>query len=490
MIRRSSKDRRTRTMTPISFLLMLQAAPPPGVSPTAGAPASASVTPAGRPADASPRPILTLTTAEQNALHNHPQVREARSATDAAVARIEEARSGYLPQVTGTATYERTTANVQPRPGFTSSGSAAEQGPLTFQGATGPATFSPASTLPPITWNPNYSFFQFGVTATQLLYDFGQTSEKWRSAARSADSFRAGERTTKNQVLLNVRTAYFNARAAKALMKVAVDTLENQEKHLAQVMGMVGAGTEPEIDLATSRTAVANARVALINAQNQYDVTRAQLNLAMGIVASTDYDVADEGLKPIDGEDQPNEPLVAKALSLRPELVNFERQREAQELTVKSIKGGYGPTIAAIGNLSLIGIDLGSLVPDWYVGASLTWPILQGGLTRGQVREAQANLRNIDAELEAERQQVHLDVEQARLAVRAAKASIDAAQEALVNARLQLKLAEGRYAQGVGSIIELSDAQVAMTSAAAQAVQADYNLATARAQLLTALGQP
>ena len=80
-------------------------------------------------------------------------------------------------------------------------------------------------------------------------------------------------------------------------------------------------------------------------------------------------------------------------------------------------------------------------------------------------------------------------MEQARLAVRAAKASLVAANEAETNAKEQLRLAEGRYAAGVGSIIELGDAQVAATTAQAQKVQADYNVSTARAQLLNALGR-
>ena len=88
------------------------------------------------------------------------------------------------------------------------------------------------------------------------------------------------------------------------------------------------------------------------------------------------------------------------------------------------------------------------------------------------------------------RLQVELDVEQARLGVQAAKATITAAEEALVNARDQLSLAEARYKQGLGSVIELDDAQVAYTTAAAQSVQARFGLAAARAQLRAALGAP
>jgi outer membrane protein len=105
------------------------------------------------------------------------------------------------------------------------------------------------------------------------------------------------------------------------------------------------------------------------------------------------------------------------------------------------------------------------------------------------VREARGTAASLAAAADGVRLQVGVDVEQARLAVRAAKASIGGANEALVNAREQLRLAEGRYETGLGSVIELADAQVAYTTAEAQQVQAVFNLAAARAQLLAALGR-
>jgi outer membrane protein len=119
----------------------------------------------------------------------------------------------------------------------------------------------------------------------------------------------------------------------------------------------------------------------------------------------------------------------------------------------------------------------------------LTWPIFQGGLTHGQVAEAQANLRAINAQEDAFRLQVRIDVEQAALAVRAARATLNAALFVLENAKKQLQLAEGRYAAGMGSVIELSDAQVTRTMAAAQEVGARFSLASSRAALWGALGR-
>ena len=396
---------------------------------------------------------------------------QARATTEAAAGRADESRSGLLPQVTGTATYQRIHGSGGARP------------------TTGTTT-APAAGGTSVSSSGTYDYFSFGANASQLIWDFGQTYDRFKAANRSVDVYRASEQTTQFQVALNVRRAFFNARAQKALVRVAEETLANEATHYNQIAGFVSVGTRPEIDLAQERTTIANFRVQLINAQNGYAIAKAQLNQAMGIVGASDYEVADEGLAAVADEDQPTETLVQRALAARPELVSLKRQEEAQELTVKSYKGGYGPSLSAIAGASETGTSLDSLGPNWNVGATLSWPIFQGGLTKGYVREAEANVSVAHAQLDAERLQVRFDVEQAALTVRAAKESIKAANDALANARDRLRLAEGRYQAGVGSIIELGDAQVALTNAAAQLVQADYNLSTARAQLLTALGRP
>lgn len=426
------------------------------------------------------RPVLPLEAAERSSLEHQPNIRQARFATAAAVGRVVEARSGYLPQVIGTGSWTLG-ANKNGAP----CGGASTFTTLPVQGGTGTVSFptSGPGTSP-------CSLYIGQLAATQLIYDFGQTTEKWKSADRSVESFQATEVTSRNQVLYNVRSAYFTARADRALIRVQAETLSNEQKHLLQTQGFVQAGTQPEIALAQVRTDVANAKVQLIQAENNYDIARAQLNLAMGVTTDVDYDVADTGMGAPEGEDAPSEQLVKRALAARPELANLEKQHEADVLTIRSIEGGYAPTLAGVAGVGVFGTDVTALVPGWDIGLTLTWPILLGGLTTGQVREAKGNLGVVDAQLEAERLQVRLDVEQARLSIRSAKVSIGATEEALVNAREQLRLAEGRFSQGVGNIIELGDAQVAVTAAAAQRVQADFNLAIARAQLLLALGHP
>jgi outer membrane protein len=404
-------------------------------------------------------PVVRLASLERDAVARQPQVLIARSQTLAEEGVVEQARSPYLPQVTATGQYSFGTLH---------SGS-------------GLAT---TSAIPGSLW-------VFSLGATQLLYDFGQTIGKYNAAKDTVEADRATEKATVFQILVNVRSAYFTARADKDLVGVAQETLTDQERHLAQVKGFVTVGTQPQIALAQQEAAVASARVSLIQAQNTYETAKAQLNQAAGVRGDTEYDVGDEQLAEIADEDAPLETLMTRAIAERPEIASYVKQRTAQSDTIAAAKGGYGPTISASGNVNELTTDVSKTWPDplWQIGGLLSWPLFQGGLTQGQVRQAEAVLSGLDAQQANEVLQIQLQVDSARLAVRASKASIGAAEDAARSSHEQLRLAEQRYATGVGSIIELNDAQVAYTTAAAQLVQARYQLASARAQLLAALGR-
>ncbi len=416
--------------------------------------------------------VLTLGDALATAQRMQPTLHQAHANTEAARARVGEARAPLLPQIFGTATYQRLTTN--PTPGALA----------TIGAGMVPTTMLPAPTFDTINrWN-------FSITAQQTLWDASGQLARWRQNAAFAESVAETERFTRLGVAFNVRTFYFAARANRALVQVAHETLANQERHLVQVQGFVKVGTQPEIALAQQRTAVANAQVQVINAENNYEVAKAQLNQAIGLERDTNYDVVDESTPPIAGEDAPTvDPLLDEALRARPDYLSLDKQIQAQELGVWAARTAFGPNLQASTSFTDGGQDLGNLGWNWNFNLTLNWQLFSGGLTWYTVKEQKANLDGLEAQRDLLRQQVRLGVEQARLAVRAAKAAVVAADEALVNAKEQLRLAEGRYQAGVGNIIELGDAQVAETTAAAQRVQAEYNVSTARAQLLQALGR-
>jgi len=425
---------------------------------------------------------LSLAEAERVALEHQPSLAQARGQSEAAEGRVEQARSGYLPQVNLTATYQRTTGNYAPRPG------AFPAGTSVMPSGT-PVVVAPGTTATSGGWSSTtYNLFNAGLAASQLIYDFGQTSDRWRSAAANRDAALLTERAARAQALLGVRRAYFDARSRQELVTVAEEGVRNQERHLKQTEGFVRAGIRPDIDLARARTDLANARVQLVNARNDDAVGVATLNQAMGLPAQGRYQLTDQEMPGVAGEDGAVAGLAEGAVRARPEVAALVQQAHAEDLAVSAARGSFGPALSATAGATEAGTHIDALVPNWFVGLSVAWPLLQGGLTRGVVRETRGLLASLMAQAETLRLQIRVEAEQAALAVAAAKANIAAATEAMVNARELLRLAERRYETGLGSAIELGDAQLARNTAAAQEVSARYSLASARAQLLFALG--
>ena len=420
--------------------------------------------PAGE--NGTPTQMLTLDEAIKTALAVQPQLRQVHAGTAAAYARADEARAPLLPRLDLSGIYSRSTANFTARPGAL---------PSTTVG-TGATSFR------------SFNYYQLGATGSQLLWDFNLTWDRWRSAQSTAESFRLSEEATRLQTILSVQVAYFTVRARKDLVAVAAETLDNQRRHLQQIEGFVRMGTRPEIDLAQARTDEANARVLLITAQNNYETSKAQLNQTIGVERSTDYEVGNETLPPYPNEDKPLEPLLDDALKARPELSSVEQSLRAQRFIASSVKGAYFPSFVLGASFTDNGPALDNLTWNWNAQLQISWNIFQGLLTRSTSREANFNLASIEAQRDALRQSVRLEVEQARLFLRGAKEALVAAEQALDNARIRLRLAERRYQTGVGDVIELGDAQVALTNAAAQEVGARFNVSIGRAQLIKAVG--
>jgi outer membrane protein len=420
---------------------------------------------------------VTLAEAERAALAQRPEVRVAQANVASRAGQTEQARAPLLPQVRAELLYERTTGNREQKPD---------------------RAFTVSNSFDTFNW------FDGELSATQLLFDFGRSWDAWRAAEARGRAAADTELAVRLQSLLDVRAAFFQARATKALVSVAREALANRDRQLAQITGFVQAGTRPQIDLAQARADQANARVNLIRAEDAYAVARAELNRAMGTVGSTDYDVADDGFPPVPGESGPLASLIDEAVASRPELAALESLIKAQELAVRSARGGYGPTLSAVAGASDAGIQFtqthmldnfgqvyafGGMAWNAWVGLRLTWGVFQGFQTRGEVHQASAALDAARATRDGALQQTWVAVERSSLGVRAAREALIAADQALAAANERLNLAEGRYAAGAGSIIELSDAQSGATSAAAQRVAADYALAAARAELILALGR-
>lgn len=413
--------------------------------------------------------VLTLAGALATADANQPQLRSSRANAAIAGERAGESLAALLPRLDASAgvTWSAPSKTVIGLGGGTVSASAEWAYGRTYSAA---------------------------ISGSQTLFDLGAVA-RWRAAVASARAAEANDAGTRNLVREQVRLAFFSTRAAKELAKVAEDALANEQKHLATVAGFVNVGSRPEIDLATERGTLANARLDEIRAANAYETAKAELNQAMGVAGPTDFEVASETLPPVDGEDEGIDELVPLALASRPDLVAAERSITASELGIKAAYGDLAPAVTLSGRASAAGpalgdVRVGSPESTAVFSLNLSLPLFDGLANVARIRQAKDALAVTCAARETLAQQARLDLDRARLAVKAAKAEQGAAADSLTAAEEQLRLAEGRYQAGAGSILELNDAQLQQTRAAANVVQADFDLASARAQLMQALGRP
>jgi outer membrane protein len=413
-------------------------------------------------AHAEPR-VLELEQALRTAEEHAPELLEAEATLQAARARVGISRAPLLPQLSATATYNYGTYNF--------------------------ARGAPAGATPQDKFDTRSSF-SAGLRATQLIYDFGQQWALKESSQRAAEAEESRKRASMLEIAYGVRNAFLEAARNRALAEVAQATLGNQQRHMEQIQGFVDVGTRPLIDLAQARTDVANAQLALLQAQNNYAAGIVQLSRSMGTPNKTDFDVS-PALPGVESEEDANvEVLVQHAEGQRPELQAFKSQLAAQEATLRSIKGQYGPTLNAVGSADIQGFSFNMLAPNLSVGANLTWPFYQGGLTDSRVREAQALTTQLQAQLEILRQDLRVAVAQVGLSIRATRAALEVADDLVQLAKERVALAEGRYQAGVGNTIELGDAELALRDAQTQRVSAEYDLALARALLHRTLGRP
>ncbi|MGI5864266.1 MAG: TolC family protein [Myxococcales bacterium] len=396
---------------------------------------------------------LTIEQAVETALSNHPDLRAASSQADSASARARASRGPLLPQVRASAS-----AGYGARDPW-------EQA-IVSNGDLGAA-----------------------VSADVLLYDFGRTRNQWRSAQASAEATAHSAQAVAADVVLNVRLAFFDVLESEALVRVGRETLANELRHLQQIEQFVEAGTRPAIDLAKLRTTVATARAALVRAESNLQIAKARLNQAMGVTASTDYEVARSSLPPLALEAEATDVLFARAVDNRPELAAQRSSIRASELSVKVAEKRLWPSLQLGAGLSYFADDI--LAPGWSasLGLTLSWTLFDGLAAPANEEAERANVVTAQARLTGQEQQIWTEVDTALVDLGSAKAELEAARQGLVSARELLSLAEARYAEGVGSSIELSDAQLELSNAEVQVVRGEYDVAAARARLLRAIGE-
>ena len=424
-----------------------------------------AVTLLGGPVAAQNTEVLTLERAVEIAMQQQPSLRQTRAQVEAARGRVDQTRVALRPTVQLSAT-----AGL----GSTRPGPCATDMTQTCGGF-----FDAAAST------------GLAAQASWRIFDFGQTRVSIRAAVLNAEAAAATIDTSVLDIRVNVERAYLEAVARQKLIKVAEATVASEELHLDQARRFVAAGAKDPIEVAQAQSRAANARSALAQARASEAIALANLRAAIGWLDATSSPIVDPNWPtPPAGDPPPLPSLVDSSRQQRPEIVQLDRQIAAAEANVLAAEYGNRPVLAATAQTQWDpGSSDWSPEPSWSAGLTLSWQIFDGGRAKADARVARANVVGAQAQRDALLVDLTAQLDSSRSQIVANRANVVASTEAVSAARAQLKLAEARYTQGLGSQIELADAQTAITTAEGNFVQAQFQLADAWAQLRRAIGE-
>jgi len=386
---------------------------------------------------------LSLRDAEQRALKGHPQIRAAQYSAQAADQVVREARSVYFPSVTASVT-----------------GAQAESGTRIAAGGINNPTI--------------LDRFAAGFSVGQLITDFGRTNALVQSYDFRADTQHQTVESRRADVLLQVNRAYFDALRAQAVERVARETVSARQLLADQVSALAASGLKSGLDVSFANVNLSEAQLLLVQARNEVEATFTRLSATMGSQQSTVYQLTDEPMPPEPSSNIMD--LVARALRARPDLASERSAHRAAEAFADAERALWLPSVSLVGVLGATPYrEVGLNGRYAALGINVSVPIANGGLL--SARRTEAALR-VDAEEQRLRDLENVvtrDVRTAWLDAQASFRRLELTEALRAHAADAADLAQARYDIGLGSIVELSQAQLNKTRADIEHVGAQYD---------------
>ncbi|HEY6272534.1 MAG TPA: TolC family protein [Terriglobales bacterium] len=401
---------------------------------------------------------LTISDAEQLALKNHPRISIGELNALAAKQTAREVRAAFLPVVSMNGTTV-TTLNEGNR--------------LTAGFLNNPSVFDRAAA---------------GLAGEQLITDFGRTKNLYTAANLNAQAQAQTARATREQIVFTVDQAFFDALSSDVLVKVAEQTVEARQVVTNQIQALENAKLRSALDLSFANVALAQAQLLLVNANNNRGVAYAILSEAMGLPSEKAFELVDTApsqppLRDIDT-------IIQEALDNRPDLKALELQQNAAEHLATAEARLQLPDVNMIGATGVTPVANSHLGTNGYgaVGVNIHIPVFNGFLFTARAAEARFRAQAAEESVRDLKDRVARDVRQAWLNVNSAFERENVAAILLEQATLSLNLAQARYRLGLGSIVELSQAQLQQTEAEIGTVTAKYQYEFSLSALAYQLG--
>ena len=316
-----------------------------------------------------------------------------------------------------------------------------------------------------------------------------------RRLQHATDAARAGITAAEENVQAREIQAAFTARQTayavlrlEQLVAVAEQRVTAVAEHLRITQAMFEAGTAPRFEVVQAETELAQPRGDIIRARTAVAQQKAALAQLIVVPQTTEI-IVEEGPPPALPEGDLRS-LIDTAVAERSEIAALQAAVRSREASVRLAQASNDPSVAVVGQVNNQSESFAASGVTWSITAAVTVPIFTGGAKEAQVTQARAALETARLNVELASEQVGLQVSQALLNVQDAREALAVAEQGEVEAREQVRIAQVRFASGVGLGVEVLDAQTALAAAQTQVVNARYDLQVATATLRAALGLP
>jgi outer membrane protein len=409
---------------------------------------------------APPAPLsLSLKEAEAIALKNNPQITVGRLRALVAQQYAREFRSALLPNA-----YVNLTA-VDANPGSR----------LAAGFLNNPVLFPRAAA---------------GASVTQLVTDFGRTTNLLSSSEFNAKAEDQNAAATRADILLAVDQAFYNSLDTQALVRVAEETVQARQTLVDKVQALADAKLKSDLDLSFAKVELARAKLLLLESRNNYQAALAGLSAILGYPTEQNFQLVEE-TSPLSPPAVDVQPLIQQALQQRPEIKALQFDVESAQKFSSAEHDLWRPTVNALGVVGEAPVR-DDHIPNWYgaVGVNVNIPVFNGFLYNARAKAADLQTEVNRQKLADLRNSISRDVRVSWQDTNRAYERLSVTKQLREQASLALDLAQARYNLGLGSIVEFTQAELQKTEADIADTDATYQYRLTQMVLVFTIGAP
>jgi outer membrane protein len=402
---------------------------------------------------------LTLKQAESQALRNNPQITIGKLRALEAREYVRETRSALLP--TAYLSLTGVDSEVGSR--------------IAAGGLNNPVVFPRAAA---------------GATVSQLVTDFGRTTNMISSSKFQAKAEDQNAAATTADITLAVDQAFYNSLETLDLVTVAEQTVRARQTLVDKIQALTNAKLKSDLDLSFAKVDVARAKLLLLESQNNFQTALAALSAILGYQDEQNFALQrpDETMPPPAPEVGP---LIQQALQQRPELQSLQFQIESAQKNDAAEHDLWRPSVNALGVVGLAPVRDPN-IPNWYgaVGVNVNIPVFNGFLYNARAKTADLQTEIAKQKLSDSRNNIARDVRTSWQQTNQAYERLSVTQQLSEQANLALNLAQARYNLGLGSIVEFTQAELGKTEADIANTHAQYRYRLTQIELAYTIAAP